>query len=157
MHLYERIEDHILLLSRYSTTSIGDTQEYAARRLSGTLAIRGTHRCVDHDAPPFAGELHGVRQQVEQDLLELLSVGVRPYRRLDTDLTADAPGAELRLHHRHDAAHHLGKRDVGHIVLDPSCLQLREVEHIINEREQMLLTPMDTLEGIVLGRCHRTV
>src|SRR6266436_6189129 len=71
-HLAELLEDRLLVLRRDADPGVGD------RHLDG--AVRGQRTHVDPAA--LGGELHGVGQQIQEDLLELALVGDNVRERL---------------------------------------------------------------------------
>src|SRR5690606_4382623 len=92
-------------------------------------------------------ELRGVRQQVEQDLAQLELVGLD-----DRDVVGelrvnlDRLAAHVLLHGRDALVDELGKLELLDDDIELTCLDLREVEDVVDQREQRVRVVLDHVE-----------
>ena len=133
------------MVSWLSTCSNGRPSFCSASRGDADAGILDAdhHRAARHaaahrDAAVLRRELHGVGQQIERDLLERAPVG------LEADAGRD-PGGDLELlllRARGDHAHRVGELavelDVFQVELEPAGLDLRHVEDVVDDVEQIL-------------------
>ena len=106
----------------------------------------------DRDADvALVRELEGVRQQVEDDLLHLLAIAVqhgRPRRQVEVHRQADAPHDRLEL--RDHLADHLAHVDRAEPDRHAAGLDARDVEALVDDRQQVLAVGVDAREVLVL-------
>src|SRR4029077_3997618 len=106
---------------------------------------------ADPDLTAVRCELYRVRQQVEQDLLELALVCKDlPELRIGVEAERDAVPLCTLAYQRHrigDRHRHVEGREV---ELHPPGLDLRKVEDVVDQLQQVLARRMDVLEVIVL-------
>ncbi len=101
--------------------------------------------------PPCGRELDRVREQVEDDLAEAPLVAfdqVNAGRQLERE-----PDAVLRrrLAHHHDAAlERFAQRERGDLELDLAGLDLGQVEHVVDQRQQMVAGREDVVQVLLL-------
>src|SRR5213596_3723507 len=99
------------------------------------------------------GELHRVGEQVEQDLFDLRSVGVkREVARRQLDLERELLLLYERLDLLRDLGHNVAERHVVEMQRHPAGFDLREVENVVDQRKQMLSCALDSLEALLLPR-----
>ena len=121
--------------------------------VSATETLTSPLTCAAADVDGAAGgrELHGVREQVEDHLPDPALVA-----RDDVDLRVRRerdPYAVLRralAHHRRRRARALLQRERRDLELDLPCLDLRQVEHVVDEREQVVPRGEDVVEVLRL-------
>src|SRR2546428_620832 len=138
--LAELLEDRVLVLWRDADPGVGD------RHLDG--AVRGQRTHVDPAA--LGREFHGVGQQIQEHLLELALVGDDVLERLVDRQVEREPVAHgsfayqrERVLERHTEIERPG------VQLHPSRLDLREVEDVVDQREQV--APRGQDDADVLG------
>ncbi|CAA9477372.1 MAG: hypothetical protein AVDCRST_MAG38-1774, partial [uncultured Solirubrobacteraceae bacterium] len=144
VHLRERLEEPRLLLGRHPHPGVGDADRHPLPLRAGRLAAGG-----DRDRA-LLRELARVRQQVEEDLAHLRRVADdRPHvvgdaRRERVAVPLDDPRGRAR-----GLADHL--RHVERLAHDLHLprLDLRQVEHVVDEAEQVLAGPADALQVLV--------
>ena len=101
------------------------------------------------------GELDRVRQQVEQDLAHALRVGhgarSAPSPRLDDESCTSLPARRLSTSATHARAswRHVHRREA-HV--EAARLRLGEIEHVVDEGEQVLAVSLDALERLARAR-----
>ena len=109
-------------------------------------------------APSGGRELDRVRHEVHHQLLELVGVGARHERVLAAlEPVGDPLRRELRRHHRLHAGERLAHGDVRHLVVHLPGVELREVQHVVDEREQHVLAPVDPAERVALLVRHLAI
>ena len=112
------------------------------------LAVHARRRNVD--AAAGGSELDRVREEIEDDLahaplvaVDEVDVGGPRERELDA-----VPGRPLA-HHDDAALECLTEREVGELELDLSGLDLRQVEHVVDQRQQMVAGREDVFEVLL--------
>ena len=145
--LLERLEDQLVLLGRNADPGIGDGKgEHLLRAPErGGAESVGAEFDLDRERdPPRRRELEGVGEQVLQHLLQSRCVGEdhsRDRRRdRDRELDPRRKGGPERALERLGYLADLHRADVH---LQPSRLDLREVEDLVDEREQVLPAGVD--------------
>ena len=139
-----------------SATTLGARLSTGWSGLQPSVAPLDAHRDV-----PLRGELERVRQQVLEDLLQPLRVGGERARQGRVDLDRGRPGSSTRRRggrcarplSRSDA-----KRDLLGLDRDRARLDLRQVEDVVDEREQVGAGRVDVLRELDLLRrsgCRR--
>ena len=121
-------------------TGVGHADDDAAVR-------RGLE--VDDDPAVLGRELHGVRHHVGNDLPDLPLAGTDHASgdgRVVFDI--DRPGRDLRRHHVEDIADQRGHVELRLVEFILAGLGLRQVEHVVDERQQVLAGLADA-PGIV--------
>ena len=115
-----------------------------------TIDLAVDLRRADVDGAARGRELHGVREQVEDDLPDppLVSfddVDARIRRERDLDAVQ-----QRSLAHHHDAALEcLIEREGCDLELDLPRLDLRQIEDVVDQREQMVARGEDVLEVLL--------
>src|SRR5690606_24126389 len=143
--LDERLEDRFELVLRNTDPAVRNTDTDAARRLS---------HAGHPDRPTLRRELDRVRQQVEEDLADLRPVRKRdgvpalPPAELDTRL------GRLRLDHRADLVDERRDLDGRDVIAHAPRLEPREVEQVVDDREQVLLTAPHAHQVLALVLCE---
>src|SRR5687768_2359225 len=137
MGLHERLENRLELVLLDSNSCVAHL--YAAR-----FRILIARRA---DCSTFAGELDRVAEKVEDDLLHLVAIR-RYYDRLAAFLVriSDAFFVGLRQNHRLAFLQYFIQGDIVESILQPARIELREVQHIVNQCQQMPLARADALE-----------
>ena len=134
VHLHERLEHGAQLVAR-------DTH---ARVVHGDSHDDVVEACLDAQLSARFGELDGVTEQVEQDLLHLLTVGEDSHGRIAAVEHEREPArAHLRNHQRFGGRERLGHGDALDIVLHRARLDARIVEHLVDQAQQMALAGLD--------------
>src|ERR1043166_78510 len=146
-HLHERVEDRAQFFLRNAFARIADVKMHLT---AAALAFDG-------DPAASAGELHGVRDEVDEDLMRLLAIRPHGERRIASPvMVLDILRRDLWLGQRIEYGEHLVHRNVGELELDVSGLELREVHQIVDQPEQVPLTAADLEQIITLLGCHGT-
>src|SRR5262249_17855878 len=123
-HLLELLEDRFLVLGRDTHTGVADGY------LNG--AIQGFRQ--DLNAPAFRCELDGIREQVEQDLADLALIGLDPPESLvDAPLQLNAPTPGPLADQHQGIVNGGGEVEVRHLQIHPPCLDLRQVEDVVDK------------------------
>ena len=143
--LLELLEDPVPILGSDARTGVGD----------GNPDLAVDPRRAHVDLPTGGRELHGIREQVEDDLLDPslvtvdhIDLGVRGERDADPFLRG------ALAHHHHAALERLPQRERVNLQLDLSGLDLGEVEDVVDQREQMVPRGGDVVEVLRLLRIH---
>src|SRR6185503_2608884 len=121
------------------------------------LLRRRMCRDVDADAPARTRELLSVRQQVEKNLIELLTVGADHDVGRDAYVCLQSSRLELRLDHLQYIRHRVGDIDVLDSISDAPRFDLREIQDVVDEAEQVLLVSLDAYERLALRAGERAV
>ena len=99
---------------------------------------------------PFFGKLDGIGDQVVENLLQTLAVGDDPLRcLLSPQLQFDPPAAGLGEEARLEGVGQLDERQLFEEEIDPSRLDLGEIEDVVDQGEEVESAPEDDL-----GRLH---
>ena len=100
---------------------------------------------IDADLAAFAVVLDGIAEQVEQNLTQPHGIG---HHEQVGHFAAhrDAARVELRSEQRQRAGHQRGKRHGLQIDPQLAALQARQIEHIVDQAEQMLAGRTDVFE-----------
>ena len=100
---------------------------------------------------PPRRELDGVREQVEDDLAEApLVAGHQVDVRCELERELNAVLDRAFAHHHDAAFERLAQREAGELELDLPGLDLRQVEHVVDQREQMVARGEDVVEVLLL-------
>ena len=135
--MHERFEDRVELVRRNPRARVGHAQ------LDGTL----TAYAIDVDRTATRRELAGVRHEVHDDLSHLLAVGTDHDR-----IVARAPRVaellrvDLRAAHRIDRESDVANGQRRNAELDATRVDAREVEKVVDDRQQMPLVRFDATE-----------
>src|SRR3989449_6340813 len=119
----------------------------AHRDLRGSVGPDG----IDRDSAAFGSEFHGIREQVQHDLPNLPLVGDDlPEMLVDRQPQRDAVTSRA-LAHEGQAALERGRQvERARLELHAAGLDLREVEDVVDEREQMATRRHDVLKILFL-------
>ena len=156
--LLERLEDQPLLLGRDADAGVGDLDRDRALHEPQNRMIRrpsGDHRLHPHRHLALRGELEGVRQQVLQNLLQALGVaGERARQRVvDVDVEREVLGLRHVVERALDAVAQRREGDLLGFDGDGARLDLRQVENVVDQREQVGAGRVDVLGEVhLLGR-----
>jgi hypothetical protein len=140
--LLERLEDQALLLRRHTDAGVLDGERHhrggvAQHRVIHRPAVGGQADAQFHVT--LRRELHGVREQVLQDLLQALRVGVDRARQIERRL--DAERQVLGLGHVPEAAievvEHAAERDRLDVHRHRARFDLRQVENVVDQVEEV--------------------
>src|SRR5579859_5270548 len=148
--LLECLEDDLLLLRRNADAGIGDFECDHRRRLAEHRMIAAPAAQCGADIEPDAalrGELEGVRQEVLQDLLQAFGVGEDAASEIRIEMHLERQLARLGLEterprHR---VEHVGEEHILGIDVDRAGLDLRQVENVADEVEQVGAGAVDGL------------
>jgi len=140
-HLPELLEDRLLVLRRDADAGVAD------RDLDGP--VHGP--APDVDPAAIRGELDGVRQQVQEHLLDLPLIAPDLAQSLIRRLVkGNASAAGPFPHQGEGVVDRGGKIEVGQLQLHPSGLDLREVEDVVDQGEQVLPRGVDVFQVLFL-------
>src|SRR5688572_3209193 len=140
--LLERLEDELLLVARDADSGVGHLERQDHRRgVQGAAREAAVLICLAHRQPHAAlvGELEGVRQQVLEHLLQPLAVRIQ--RRRDIGAHVDVELQRLLLGERTERAvhelRHGADRHLRDVHLHLACFDLREIEDVVDEIQQV--------------------
>ena len=133
VHLEELVEDLALILRRDPDSRVHH------RDLDGRRLALSGHR----HRPILRRELDRVRDQVQQHLLQLSGVGDHVSRARDLGADVDPLLLRQRLHEVQDLRHDCLDLDRLQAQLHLSCLDLGQVEDVVDQAEEMLAARMD--------------
>jgi hypothetical protein len=162
VRLLERLEDRAELVVRNADAGVGDGEGDHALgrpkrlRVESRLFGRGPER---QDDAAGVGELERVREQVLEDLLEPLVVGDDRHRKLGVDLDLEiepvllGDGAECPLGVLADVR----ERDRREVELHPPGFDLRQVEDVVDQRQQVVARGVDRLRELDLARRQHSI
>ena len=107
----------------------------------------------------FARELHGVAQQVDEDLPHARLVGTHDFghRGVDGVLEGDAFAGRLQLEHARDLVHAFAKAHRLHVELELAAFDARDVKRALNQRQQMVAAAANHAHRLFAVRGHRVV
>ena len=138
VRLGEGLEDGPLLLERDADAGVGNGEaQEGLRGFPARVRRAAGRRNLQHDRA-FAGELDGVADEVDQDLAQPPGVADDVGGHLGIDhppqgeLLRGRPGQE----HAHDVADAVVHVEGNAFDLDLPRLDFREVEHVVDDREQ---------------------
>ena len=124
----------------HADAGVGDRKTQQGRT-RGTRSTRpGRFDAIDVQAHRAGlGELERIADQVEQDLLEALGIGLHPGRHVVGDRHAPLQmfGLSLRAHHRAHVAEHADQRGRFGRDLEPARFELGDVEHVVEDGQQV--------------------
>ena len=127
--LLELLEDPLLVLRSDADTRVTDGHDH--------IAVAPARR--DPYTPPVRRELDGVREQVEKHLLHLARVGLDEIDvRCDVERHRDAVAAGALPDHRDAVLERLDEGETVDVELHPAGLDLREIEDVVDQREEVL-------------------
>jgi hypothetical protein len=145
--LDERLEDPACVVGVDARPGVGDRETKPYTVLAGGRGLG-----VDHDAAAL-GELHRVAGEIVEDLAQPALVGLHHRRH-----AADAPGdldvlvVGARAEQLDHALQQLLDVDRRWVGLDPAGLQLGQVEHVVDQAEQVLAAVADGVDvGALVG------
>jgi len=109
--------------------------------------------------PPSAGELDRVREQVEEDLTDLALVGDHGSE-VGRDIRRERDGMGRRplADEAERPADRVGQGELARLEVHPAGLDLRQVEDVVDQREEVLARGFDVLEviGLLVASARRT-
>ena len=156
--LLEGLEDELLLVLRDAEAGVLDREcdhvfgRIRERRRRVSLSRR---RQVDvkRDAA-LVGELEGIAEQVTENLQDALAVG---FQRdgdvgVDVEVEVDLLLGRHRLEGRLELLRDVRERNVGRVDLDLAGLDLRQVEHLVDQVEEVRACAVDRLRVLDLLR-----
>ena len=93
-----------------------------------------------HPDAAALGELERVAEQIEQDLAHARRIADQHVvgTGIDLGIEREPLGGGLRLERAHDAVDQAGQRERGGLQLEAPGLDLREVEHVVDDAQQRL-------------------
>src|SRR6266478_7727291 len=135
--LPELLEHRLLILRRDADPCVGD------RYLNEPVFWH----CPDFDPPTLGGELDRIGEQVQDDLPELPLVRLNLAKSsIDGRFQRDSPARGSLADEGQRAVDRLRKVEVRQLELHPSRLDLREIEDVVDQGQQMRAGRMDVLE-----------
>ena len=139
--LPELLEDRLLVLGR-------DTDAGVTHRDLGRAVRDGR---ADADVAAFRCEFNRVREKVEEDLLDFPLVATEGAESLVHCHRERDPAARGPLAHQGDGVvDRLPQMEVGQLQLHPARLDLREVEDVVDQGEQVAARGEDILQILLL-------
>src|SRR5688572_23737018 len=142
--LDERLEDRLQLVSLDSNSTVSHVN--ASKVVS--LVARGAELIA------FTAELHGVAEEIENDLVHLVTVGMHEDR-LPALLVciADPARVDLREDHCFAILENIVEGNSFQAVLEPAGIHFRKIEDVVDEGEQMVLAEADArkISALLLG------
>ena len=107
------------------------------------------------DRRAIAAEFHGVGDQVEEDLPELATVGEDRRRAGEPGADFDALALGLRSDERDGVLDHALGRDRLELQLEPAGFDLRQIEDVVDQREQVPAARQHVLDefGVLRREC----
>ncbi len=109
------------------------------------FAVRQPRREHGH-APARPGELHRVRQQVDENLLHRPLVGQDRGSRVDERFERQPRLGGLGLHHAQRVGRRRGDVDRHGMQFELARLDLRHVEHVVDEAQQVAAAVVDVVD-----------
>src|SRR5437899_4772708 len=107
------------------------------------------------DAAAVGRELDRVGQEVDEDLLHLALVGLNvAQRRIDAHLQSDIVPLRTLAHQRHRIGERRSDIECRQVELHPARLDLRQVEDVVDESQQVLARRIDVVQVIRLLLVH---
>ena len=140
--LLECLEDESLLLARDANARVGNFEGDRRRSRSKDGMIRrpsARGRPHGHRHGPLRRELEGIGQQILEDLLQTLGVAAQAagQRRIEVDVECQL----FRLGHVAERSHHAvlnrGEGDLLDFHRDGAGFDFREIEDVVDQREQV--------------------
>src|ERR1700730_5681143 len=126
--LSKLLEDRLLVLRRDAYPGVRDSN-------LGDLVM---HPDADVNPAPLWGELQGVGQEVQKDLLDLALVALnRPKPFIYRVPERDPPPGRPLSHQDQGILDGVRQIEVGHLQLHPSRFDLREIENVVDEGQEM--------------------
>src|SRR5438045_1385745 len=107
--------------------------------------------------PPLTGELHRIREEIEENLIGLGTIGERDavaLCRINDD--GDSLRLSLWFDQRNHGLDHIHERSWSDVVGEVTCFDAAEVEQVRDDPHEVLLAVADSLQVIDLLRCDRT-
>ena len=151
--LVELVEDPLQLVGRDADPLVGDVDAHAVDARAAT-SRRGSDVTAIVTGPPSRRELHRVREQVEEDLLQPPFVEPHASARAGS-IVAVMLTLRLRgeaFHHPLDRGDGLAQVELVRAQLHLARLDLRQVEDVVDQLEQMVAGGVDVLEELVEPR-----
>ena len=140
--LLERLEDPLLVGLGHPDAAVGH----------GDVDVRATPAGPDDHGTAGAGELHRVGHQVEHDLLEPEHVGVHDVDVVgDVDGEVDPLGGRPLAQHRRRVVEHGPQVDRRVLQGHLPGLDLREVEDLVEELQQVAARAVDVVQVLLLA------
>ncbi len=104
-------------------------------------------------------ELHGVAEQVDQNLPQAPIIGANALRTRPRELRAksEARGFRARAEHSLDVTYERTQVELHELDLDASRFHTGEIEHLVDQRQQVLAGAMHGLDLLALLRAERRV
>ena len=140
-NLSERFEYHVELVRRNAYTRVAHPNE----------CVRARRGARDLDLATVTGELQGIRKQVDDDLTKLLLIGThREAQRAVGDREGESFRPGLRRDERLCHGECLSQPHIHDVVVHRAGLELRIVEHLVDESEEMPLAGLDASQVVAL-------
>src|SRR5439155_14311749 len=135
------LEHRLLILRRDADTRVGDRHlNRAVNRFRPDLNPAALRR-----------ELNRVRKEVEEDLADFPLVGVDLAESLvNAPVQVDAPPCRSLADQRQRIVDGHGQVEVRYLQLHPPGLDLREIQNVVDEGQEVLSGGMDVLQVLVL-------
>ena len=156
--LLERFEDELLFFGRDADSGIADRNGHRALSERAAPDDPSDHPSRDaadrHRDMTLRREFEGIRQQVLQDLLQPFRVGRerRRQRRIDIDAECQVLGFRNVMERPFDAVPQRRERDLFGLDRNRAGFDFRQIQNIVDEREQVRSGRVDVLGEIDLFR-----
>src|SRR5262249_37161548 len=140
--LLERVEDALPVFGRHAHSRIGHCHD----------EVLALHRSVDVYASVVGGELHRVGQQIQHDLPEAQAIGVKQADLgIDFKAQVDPLLDRLLAYQREAILQRFANSELRMVQDHLAGLDLRQVENVVQQLEQMLARAPDVAQVFVLA------
>ena len=131
----------------WGTAGVGNAHQHPS-------SVAGFTR--QRDVSAAIGELHGIAQEIEHNLMHFFAVGTRREQRSTIDeIERQFLGQYLRRRECLARCQHVIKLDIFNRIPHDTSIHPGVAEHTVDQAEQVSLAPPDALEVGALLRCYR--
>src|SRR5688572_28299100 len=149
LRLASVVAPDLLELLEYRGVVLGRNTDAGVAHLDFNAPIQGF--CGNADLAAVWRELHGIGQQVDHDLLELALVGLEAAQApVDVERHLDAVALRTLAHQGHGVRQRARQVEAGELEVHAPGLDLRQIQDVVDEREQVLARLVDVLQVIGL-------
>jgi hypothetical protein len=139
----EGLEDDLLLVGRDADARVGDDKgDHRGRVIQHVVFARPTRgdRLDQQIDATVMREFERIAEQVFDDLLQPLRIGENRFRQLRIELDVELDFLRLRdmAEGPLDVAVEIGEPQLAHVDHDRARLDLREVENVVNQHQQVI-------------------
>ena len=146
--LLKDLEQPTLFIFAHANPGIADFEADAQGVVCSDRIAVGFDHPAAHEYPPALGELDRVADVVEQDLADAVAVAMQRRRQMvGVDDQLDILRHRLVAHHVGNAEQHALDREVALFQVQLAGLDLREIEHVVDDAEQVVCRVLDLAEA----------